>query len=170
MKDARRLVTQAEPSQEAINLLLSSLGSDAARVLSVDTRNPLGGRGGSLSSEAGAWLVRQLATEPERGVVVATRHRSRDLSNTRVLPGSAPRILGDELVPLLLAHSNVLGWIGGTRQRPGTRWHGPHACGLWELTPSCLGFGSEAWSAFLRRRAVAFSEGTRTSRMRLATA
>ena len=144
------------PATEAICLLASLLGGDAVRLISLDTRNPHGGRGGSLDSDQCAWLVRELAIDRQRGVVVTTRHRSSELRNARSDTGGPPRILADELVSLLLAHPNVLGWIGGHRHRPAAVRHGERDLGLWEMTPSLLGFGDQAWLGHLRRRGVPF--------------
>jgi hypothetical protein len=145
-----------QPTKDAIDFLAANLGGDTVRLISLDTRNPLGGRGGSLDSDQCAWLVRELATEPHRGVIVATRHRSHELRNTRTAQDGAPRILGDELVSLLLAHANVLGWISGSRHRPAATRHGVRDSGLWEMTPSLLGFGCKAWLGHQRRRSVSF--------------
>jgi hypothetical protein len=146
-----------QPSKDAIDFLASMLGGNHVRLISLDTRNPLGGRGGSLDSEQCAWLVRELAKFPGRGVIVTTRHRSPELRNARSIPGTAPRILGEELVPLVLAHANVLGWIGGHRHRPDAIRHGVEDAGMWEMTPSLLGFGCKAWLAHQRRRALLFT-------------
>jgi hypothetical protein len=145
-----------QPSKDAIDFLAATLAGDNVRLISLDTRNPVGGRGGSLDSDQCAWLVRELAKFPDRGVIVTTRHRSLELRNSRTIAGTAPRILGAELVPLLLAHANVLGWIGGHRHRPSAIRHGVRDSGLWEMTPSLLGFGCKAWLAHQRRRAVLF--------------
>jgi hypothetical protein len=146
-----------QPSKDAIDFLASTLGGDVVRLISLDTRNPNGGRGGSLDSDQCAWLVRELVKEPDRGVIITTRHRSHELRNTRTVPGSAPRILGEELVPLLLGHANILGWISGNRHRPAATRHGVRDSGLWEMTPSLLGFGCKAWLAHQSRRAVMFT-------------
>jgi hypothetical protein len=150
-----------QPSKDAVDFLASTLGGDSVRLISLDTRNPYGGRGGSLDSDQCAWLVRELAVEPVRGVIITTRHRSQELRNARTVPGAAPRILGDELVPLLLAHSNVLAWISGYRHRPGATRHGVNESGLWEVTPSLLGFGCKAWLGHQRRRALGFTSENR---------
>jgi hypothetical protein len=144
------------PSKEAIDFLASTLIGDNVRLITLDTCNPFGGRGGSLDSDQCAWLVRELAKFPDRGVIVTTRHRSLELRNSRTIARAAPRILGAELVPLLLAHANVLGWIGGHRHRPSAIRHGVRDSGLREMTPSLLGFGSKAWLAHQRRHAVLF--------------
>ena len=143
-----------QPTKDVLDFLTSVLGGDEVRLISLDTRNPHGGRGGSLDSDQCAWLVRELAKDSDRGVILSTRHRSRELRNTRTLQGALPRILADELVPLLLGHPNVLGWIGGHRHYPSAIRHGVRDSGLWEVTPSLLGFGGKAWLAFQRRRAV----------------
>jgi len=146
-----------QPSKEAIDFLASALGGEVVRLISLETKNPLGGRGGSIDSDQCAWLVRELAREPARGVVITTRHRSNELKNGLTPTGAAPRILADELVPLLLAHPNVLGWISGHRHGPSALRHGARDTGMWEVTPSLLGFGCKAWLAHQRRRAVQFT-------------
>jgi hypothetical protein len=146
------------PSKDAIDFLASSLSGGSVRLIALETRNPHGGRGGSLDSDQCAWLVRELAADMRRGVVIATRHRSTELRNDRGMPGSAPRILSDELVPLLLAHPNVLGWIGGHRHGPASIRHGEGHLGLWEMTPSLLGYGCQAWQGHQERRGTRFPE------------
>jgi hypothetical protein len=146
----------AKPSKEAVDFIASALAGDRVRLIALETKNPHGGRGGSLDSDQCAWLVRELAKDRQRGVVITTRHRSSELRNDRILVGAAPRILADELVSLLLAHPNVLGWVAGHRHRPGAIWHGARDLGLWEMTPSLMGFGGEAWLGLQQRRGVRF--------------
>lgn len=157
MNAAPPALRHEQPSKDALDFLAASLAGDSVRLICLDTRNPLGGRGGSIDSDQCAWLVRELAREPDRGVIVSTRHRSSELRNARTVAGSSPRVLAEELVPLLLAHPNVLGWIGGHRHRPAGMRHGVRDLGLWEVTPSLLGFGCKAWLAHQRRRAVIFT-------------
>lgn len=157
MNAAPPALRNVQPTKAVLDFLAASLAGDAVRLIRLESRNPLGGRGGSIDSDQCAWLVRELAKEPDRGVIVSTRHRSSELRNARTIAGSAPRVLAEELVPLLLAHPNVLGWIGGHRHRPAGMRHGVHDLGLWEVTPSSLGFGCQAWLAHQRRRALAFT-------------
>ncbi|MBK9739141.1 MAG: hypothetical protein IPO93_06460 [Actinobacteria bacterium] len=147
----------SSPTKPAIDFLASSLGGDGVRLITLDTRNPNGGRGGSIDSDQCAWLVREPAASPRRGVVIATRHRSSELRNALSTLDLPPRILADELVPILLAHPNVLGWIGGHRHRPGAIRHGARDTGLWEMTPALLGFGCHAWLGLQSRRGIRFA-------------
>lgn len=147
----------ASPTKPAIDFLASTLGGDSVRLITLDTQNPHGGRGGSIDSDQCAWLVRELAAHSQRGVVIATRHRSSELRNARSTVELPPRILAEELVPILLAHPNVLGWIGGHRHRPGAIRHGERDMGLWEMTPALLGFGCNAWLGLQSRRGVGFA-------------
>jgi hypothetical protein len=158
MNAAPRPRRTLQPTKDALDFLANTLAGDSVRLIGLDTRNPFGGRGGSIDSDQCAWLVRELAREPDRGVIVTSRHRSKELKNGRTAPGASPRILGEELVPLLMAHPNVLGWIAGHRHRPAGMRHGARDSGLWEVTPSALGFGCESWLALQRRRAVLFAE------------
>ncbi|MEI6361427.1 MAG: hypothetical protein WCP95_04780 [Actinomycetes bacterium] len=146
----------AKPSKEAVDFIAAALAADRVRLIALETRNPHGGRGGSLDSDQCAWLVRELAGDRQRGVVITTRHRSRELLNDRIQIGATPRICADELVSLLLAYPNVLGWIAGNRHRPGAIRHGGRDLGLWEMTPSLLGFGGAAWLGHQDRHGVRF--------------
>jgi hypothetical protein len=123
-------------STDRISVLIRS---GEARLLALDTVNPHGGRGGSVDSWQCAWLVRELAASSGERVVVTTRHRSRDLHNTRAPDGASPRVLGRELASILLAHDCVVGWVGGYRHRPQVQRHGDRVNGFWEATPSALG-------------------------------
>jgi hypothetical protein len=113
--------------------------SGEARLIALDTVNPYGGRGGSIDSWQCAWLVRALAASSTERVVITTRHRSRDLLNTRAPEGASARVLGPELASILLAHDCVAGWVGGYRHRPQVQRHGDVVNGFWEATPSALG-------------------------------
>ena len=142
------------PSAEEIDRLTSYVDDEAVRLLVVDTRNPHGGSGGSLNSEQCAWLVRELARDPHADIVIATPHRSRDLTNPCTVPGASPRILGPELASLLLVHANVRCWVAGRGHRPSATRHGHPLATLWEVTPSLLGFDRLEWLDLMQRRAT----------------
>lgn len=122
-------------------------GYDAAdvgpvRVLALDSANPSGGVGGSLSSEQARWLVAELERSRERYVVIATHDSSRTMTSDRRGPGEPPRVLGSELASLLLAHDCVVCWIAGTMHHRSGRRHGDPASpghGFWELPGSVDG-------------------------------
>ena len=60
---------------------------------------------------------------------------------------------GESACRWLLAHPNVLGWVGGHRHAPAALQHGVRDSRLWEVTPSMLGFGCHSWLAYQRRHA-----------------
>lgn len=112
------------------------------RVIALDTANPSGGVGGSLSSEQARWLVTELERSRERYVVVATHDSSLTMTSDRVAPGEPPRVLGAETASLLLAHDCVVCWIAGTMHHRGGRRHGDPSSpghGFWELPGSVDG-------------------------------
>lgn len=106
------------------------------RVLALDSANPSGGVGGSLSSEQARWLVFELERADGRYVVVATHDSSLTMTSDRRGAGEPPRVLGGELASILLAHDRVIAWIAGTMHHRGGRRHGDPAVpghGFWEL-------------------------------------
>ncbi len=112
------------------------------RVLALDSANPSGGVGGSLSSEQARWLVGELEVARERYVIVATHDSSLTMTSDRRAPGEPPRVLGSELAALLLAHDNVVCWIAGSMHHRGGRRHGDPAAaghGFWELSGATEG-------------------------------
>jgi hypothetical protein len=144
----------SRPTPEELDRLTSYVDDEAVRLLVLDTRNPHGGAGGSLDSEQCAWLVRELARDPQSDVIIATPHRSRDLTNACTAPGAPPRILGAELASLLLVHANVRCWVAGRGHRPSATRHGHPLAGLWEVTPSLLGLDRLEWLEVMKRRAT----------------
>lgn len=107
------------------------------RVLALDSANPSGGVGGSLSSEQARWLVGELERSRERYVVLATHDSSLTMTSDRRAPGEPPRVMGTELTAILLAHDCVVCWIAGAMHHRGGRRHGDPAVsghGFWELS------------------------------------
>jgi metallophosphoesterase (TIGR03767 family) len=106
------------------------------RFISLDTVNPNGYADGSLDATQFAWLGAQLARSKDRIVIVFSHHTSETMTNPLVATGgdAEPRVLGDEVLGLLLEHPSVVAWVNGhshqnrvwARQRPG-------GGGLWEI-------------------------------------
>ena len=108
------------------------------RLIVLDTVNEHGDGNGSLDLEQFAWLRRTLAADPHRPTVVCSHHTSESMDN--VLAGRSrapePRVLGPQVVRLLLAHPQVLLWVNGHVHRNGITPHRAkgRAGGLWEVT------------------------------------
>jgi metallophosphoesterase (TIGR03767 family) len=85
------------------------------RFIVLDTVNPNGNSDGSLDAPQFAWLGEQLAAAEGRLVVVASHHTSSSMTNPLVGTGgdTEQRVLGDEVVALLLASPQVIAWVNG---------------------------------------------------------
>lgn len=114
----------------------------AIRILALDSANPFGGVGGSFDSDQCAWLVRELGSAGERYVMLASHDGSRTLTSTTAPDGTAPRVLGPEVVSILLAQRNVIGWLSGTTHERSGRRHGSVAHGFWEIPAAAVGLGA----------------------------
>ena len=89
------------------------------RFVVLDTVNPNGYADGSLDAAQFSWLQQQLAAAKDRLVVVASHHTADSMTNPLVATGgdSQQRVLGDEVVALLLAHPQVVAWVNGHTHR-----------------------------------------------------
>lgn len=106
------------------------------RFVALDTVNPNGYADGSLDSTQFAWLGDLLQDSADRIVIVFSHHTSETMDNPFVGTGLDPdrRVLGAEVLALLLDHPSVVAWVNGhshrnriwARQRPG-------GGGLWEI-------------------------------------
>jgi hypothetical protein len=112
------------------------------RILALDSANPFGGVGGSLDSDQCAWLVRELGRAHDRHVVVATYDGSRTMTSATAPPDAPPRVLGPEVVSILLAHRQVVAWVSGTVHDRAGRRHGDGAHGFWEIPGAAVGLGA----------------------------
>ena len=111
---------------------------DRVRVVCLDTVNPHGGWQGSLDQEQYQWLARVLEESADRYVVIASHHPSPTMINPFAPPGTAPRVLGDEVVALLLASRSVVAWIAGHVHFHAAQYRGDARRGFWEITTSSL--------------------------------
>lgn len=121
---------------------VESVDVGRVRILALDSANPFGGVGGSLDSDQCAWLVRELGSVPDRYVVVATHDGSRTLTSTTAPADAPPRVLGPEVVSILLAHRQVVAWVSGTVHERSGRRHGDSAHGFWEIPGASTGLGA----------------------------
>ena len=112
------------------------------RILALDTVNPHGGVGGSLDSDQCAWLVRELDRSRDRYVILATHHGPRTLTSDARAEGAPARVLGGEVVSLLLVHDAVVAWMAGTTHERAGRRHGTGPHGFWELPGATSGMGA----------------------------
>ncbi len=103
----------------------------------LDTVNPNGGAQGSIDEGQLQWLRDRLAELQDHAVLVLSHHNIREIENDRTgetAPGR--RVLGAELVQVLLGHPQVIAWLNGHAHaneiRPWRREDG--AGGFWEIT------------------------------------
>ncbi|WP_156388643.1 MULTISPECIES: TIGR03767 family metallophosphoesterase [unclassified Nocardioides] len=89
------------------------------RFLVLDTVNQNGYSDGSLDRPQFDWLAAQLAASRDRLVVISSHHTSDTMTNPLVAAGGevTPRVLGPEVVTLLLGHPQVIAWINGHTHR-----------------------------------------------------
>ena len=89
------------------------------RFVVLDTVNPNGYAEGSLDDTQFAWLKTTLAASRDQLTIVSSHHNSATLTNPLLATGgdpgsdSGPRVLGDEVVALLLASPQVIAWVNG---------------------------------------------------------
>jgi metallophosphoesterase (TIGR03767 family) len=106
-------------------------------LVALDTVNPNGGAEGSIDEPQLQWLQDRLTAAHDKVVVVLSHHNIREMTNGRTGP-TAPgrRVLGEEIVSLLLKSPQVVCWINGHAHRneirPWNRTDG--AGGFWEVT------------------------------------
>jgi metallophosphoesterase (TIGR03767 family) len=106
------------------------------RFIVLDTVNPNGDSNGSLDQTQFRWLGEQLAASDDRVVVICSHHTSGSMDNPLVGTGGDPeqRVLGDEVLTLLLSHRNVVAWVNG-HTHSNNVWARPRTGGggLWEI-------------------------------------
>jgi metallophosphoesterase (TIGR03767 family) len=136
--DARRELVEsgdfARSARRQRNYWMQQVGG--LRVISLDTVNPHGGWQGSLDEEQFAWLRDELAEPSGLPVVIASHHPSPTMTNDYA-PDGHRRVLGPEVVALLLEHPEVILWVAGHVHFNAAIQHGGDA-GFWEITTSSL--------------------------------
>jgi metallophosphoesterase (TIGR03767 family) len=113
-------------------------GTDGAvRCIVMDTVNPHGGWQGSLDEEQLGWLDDELscADEARQYAVLFSHHPLETLINDAKPAGAGRRVLGDELLALLLRHPSVVVWVNGHTHAHAVRpLVGPDGRGFWQVT------------------------------------
>jgi len=106
------------------------------RFVALDTVNPNGYANGSLDSAQFAWLRDLLGRSRDKVVIVFSHHTSETMDNPLVATGQDPdsRVLGPEVLALLLEHPTVVAWVNGHSHRNRV-WARPRpgGGGLWEI-------------------------------------
>ncbi|MFM1918103.1 MAG: hypothetical protein RJB01_1618 [Actinomycetota bacterium] len=140
----RRLVRPGEFATAAgrdVNYWVQDFGR--LRFICLDTVNPYGGWQGSLDEIQFLWLRAQLEAATEKYVVIASHHPSPTMTNDYA-PDGQQRILGSQVVALLLDYPNVIAWIAGHVHFNAAIHHQPGHDdvdsdeGFWEITTSSL--------------------------------
>jgi len=105
------------------------------RMIVLDTVNESGGATGALDAAQASWLASTLADRTDLPTMIVSHHTSRSMTNDLAAPGEAPRMLGPQLVELLLRHPQVVLWVNGHTHRNAVTPH-PAALGggFWEVT------------------------------------
>jgi metallophosphoesterase (TIGR03767 family) len=114
-----------------------SFTSGAVAFVALDTVNPNGGAEGSIDEAQLQWLQEQLVVHQELAVVVLSHHNIHEMTNPRRGDGApGRRVLGDEIVRVLLAHPQVIAWVNGHAHRNEiqARRRDDGSGGFWEIT------------------------------------
>ena len=113
-------------------------GADGVvRCIVIDTVNPHGGWQGSLDEEQVQWLDQELSGADERRqyVLMFSHHPLETLINDSTSPDGGRRILGDELLAMLLRHPSLVAWVNGHTHTHGVRpLVGADGRGFWQVT------------------------------------
>lgn len=106
------------------------------RFVVLDTVNPNGYSNGSIDQTQFAWLEQVLDDSTDRIVMIFSHHTSGTMDNPLVGTGAdpEPRVLGAEVLDLLLANHQVVAWVNGHTHRNQVIAHQrPQGGGLWEI-------------------------------------
>jgi metallophosphoesterase (TIGR03767 family) len=106
------------------------------RCVVLDTMNPGGYSEGSLDTGQFAWLQAELTANAATGrlAVIFSHHPSVSMSNPTVTPDdTGPRVMGDEVVALLLSFPHVVLWVNGHTHRNDVIAHPGSNGGFWEV-------------------------------------
>ncbi|MGJ9414038.1 TIGR03767 family metallophosphoesterase [Aeromicrobium sp. CF4.19] len=111
--------------------------SGPVRCVVMDSVNPNGYADGSLDATQFGWLEDVLERSSDRYVMVFSHHTSGTMSNPLVATGLDldPRVLGPDVVELLLAHPQVVAWVNGHTHKNAITPHrsADGASGFWEI-------------------------------------
>jgi metallophosphoesterase (TIGR03767 family) len=152
--DDRRLLARAELVEEHFTTTGSPVGHGftaanrtdgtayysfdrgRCRFVVLDTVNPNGYANGSIDQTQFDWLKRLLHRSGDKVVLVFSHHTSDTMDNPLVASGGdpEPRVLGDEVLALLLRHWFVVAWVNGHTHRNAITAHRrENGGGMWEI-------------------------------------
>lgn len=119
------------------------------RCIVLDSVNPNGYDTGSLDQQQMTWLTNLLAASTGKYVLVFSHHTSGTMDNPFIATGLdlQPRVLGDAVVSLLLAHPNVVAWVNGHTHQNQVWAHkrADGSGGFWEInTASHIDFPQQS--------------------------
>lgn len=109
--------------------------SDQVLGIVLDTVNPGGLSNGSLDSVQFGWLKQHLDASPGKLTVLFSHHTIATMDNARLAAGEkGPRILGPQVLELLLRYPQVILWVNGhTHVQAVVAHRRPSGGGFWEL-------------------------------------
>lgn len=138
--DARRALLRPGDFARALGHAHNYFRKDVGRItiLALDTVNPRGGWQGSLDRTQFEWLAEQLAATAPGYVLITSHHPSPTMINDYRLAGDAPRVMGEEVVELLLQYPHVIGWVAGHVHFNAAISHDGPLHSFWEITTSSL--------------------------------
>lgn len=119
------------------------------RCIVLDSVNPNGYDTGSLDAKQMTWLTNLLAASTDKYVLVFSHHTSGTMDNPLIATGLdlQPRVLGDAVVDLLLAHPSVVAWVNGHTHQNRVWAHArpDGSGGFWEInTASHIDFPQQS--------------------------
>lgn len=104
----------------------------------LDTVNPYGGWQGSIDSAQFEWLKSELDSHVDDYIVVASHHPSPSMTNDYTTVRSEVRILGAEILGLLMQYPNVIAWVAGHIHFNAAIMHEQGESKLLEITTASL--------------------------------
>ncbi len=105
------------------------------RMIALDSVDEHGGASGSLDAVQFAWLRATLAAAPSTPTMIVSHHTTGSMDNDLAPAGASRRVLGEEVVGLLLRNPQVLIWVDGHTHRNAVTPHAaPGGGGFWEIT------------------------------------
>lgn len=104
----------------------------------LDTVNPHGGWQGSIDSAQFEWLKSELNTHVDEYIVITSHHPSPTITNDFTTAPSEVRILGEEILDLVMEYPNVIAWVAGHIHFNAAILHERGESRLLEITTSSL--------------------------------
>jgi metallophosphoesterase (TIGR03767 family) len=114
---------------------LPAAGSATLRMIALDSVDEHGGASGSIDGAQFDWLRATLEAAPHTPTMIVSHHTVGSMTNDLAPAGAQRRVLGPEIVALLLRHPQVLLWVNGhTHRNKITPYAAPDGGGFWQVT------------------------------------